>query len=432
MSKKQIESTQTPMTLTRKVGKKATEKVTVGVVKAKRGRPKGSKKTTDATKPKAGVRKSAKKADDTGVKAKRGRPAGVKKTLPATEQPNAGIDKSTQETPAVNTQKKRGRPAGVKKVLPATEHPMAGISEPTEKHADASTQKKRGRKKGKKDEAQVAKVPSALIEIYGSIEEKSVLPFPKTDFQTQSKNLIIEYGIRTPLLPEEIIAALNALITDFTYFVENQAVAAGMIGVIMDKDLYATNLLKAWIEPRKALLLSEKESQTSDSSPTASVNSGASGIYSEPSPVTPLPEEPHSVHQNTFHPRTPESTYNHSFALPPSTENKDIHYQVLSQADAGIKAQNHAQQNWQGEGSHVAPVIDRDKIFKDYCVTIGDTMRNSFQHTHWGFIPESEARIIISQLDQSYKYSLVVNGEHSYLEVSNDSRSKRTEFFCVK
>lgn len=292
---------------------------------------------------------------------------------------------------------------------------------------------KKGRPKAtakKKIEAEPNKSEESIHEkIYGSTEVKiEVLDFPITDFQTQTKNIIKEYGIETCYLPQEIGTAINSMITDFTYFVQNPQ-NYGMVSVIMDKDLVATNLLKGWIEPRKDLLLQVKKHEVEEVKTLPAVTKDNWVQSAQPQTVV----NPHSVHTNTFHPRTPENNYVHTFGIPPSSmENKDVHYQVLAQADSSIKAQNHAHQNWQGEVSEAPFVIDREKIFHDYCLSIESVIKGCFQNIHWGFVPESDVRVIISQLDQSYQYNLVVNGTQSYIEVNNGTASKKTDFFTIQ
>jgi hypothetical protein len=96
----------------------------------------------------------------------------------------------------------------------------------------------------KKTTTDVPKViePTLFEKIYGEEVSKESVPFPDSELQTQTKNIIKEYDINLSFLPENILNAVNDLVRDFTYFVNNKNMV-NMISVIMDKDLVALNFL---------------------------------------------------------------------------------------------------------------------------------------------------------------------------------------------
>ena len=113
----------------------------------------------------------------------------------------------------------------------------------------------------------------------------------------------------------------------------------------------------------------------------------------------------------------------------PHTENKDIHYQMLSDAFPAIQAQNTAQQNLGQYKPVEAPKIDFNKVFDDFCKTFYDSIMGSFQMRLWGYIPESEVRGIISRSDATYTYKFVSDGAKSFVEINWDKKTYRTEYF---
>lgn len=268
--------------------------------------------------------------------------------------------------------------------------------------------------------------------VYGSELTKQVIPFPASDLQLQTKNLIKEYGINVSLLAQNIVDAVNSLVQDFSNFVSNPN-QFNLIGGIMDKDLVAANLIKDWLSDKKTLLLemkSQKEDEKEEVVVLPAVTSGTQITTSNPS-ASPHFNTGENHLDNKFTPRPPVSTYQHTINNP-STENKDIHYQVLSDAYPSIIAQNTAQQNWGSNSIVEQKPLDMDKIFEDFCKSIYDSIMESFQMRFWGFIPEVEVRGIINRSDSLYKYELVLNGENSFLSIKYGDKIHNTKNFSVK
>jgi hypothetical protein len=285
---------------------------------------------------------------------------------------------------------------------------------------------KRGRPAQKKEKITVELESNdfdLLKKIYGNEKPKQFNPFPQSDLQTQTKNIISQYDINVYLLPQNILDSINSLVTDFSMFVSNPNMFS-MISQIMDKDLVAVNLIKEWIDGKESLLLELKEQNASKITETASDNINPSYNFVEN-------KDNHL--DNKFTPRNPASTYQHTINNPPAQrENKDIHYQVLSEAYPSIIAQNTAQQNW-GSNSQVeqAP-IDMDKVFEDYCQSIYQTIMDSFQMRLWGYIPQAEVENIISRADKLYKYEFKSSKNTSYIEIMWKDKKHKTKFFNVQ
>jgi hypothetical protein len=190
----------------------------------------------------------------------------------------------------------------------------------------------------------------------------------------------------------------------------------------MEKDTIAYNLLNNWIEDKKELLLELKEKNKSEEKPSENLTPNVqlnNGINTR-------------IEENVF-PRQPISTYQHNVSAPPAQdsslvlngvfstgENKNIHYEVLNKAYPQIRANDTAQQNWQGQ-ANVEVVIDKEKIFVDYCETISSLIKSSFQMTHWGYIPLDALNNIINTCDKEYSYDIINNGDSSFIKITNKS-----------
>lgn len=270
-----------------------------------------------------------------------------------------------------------------------------------------------------------------LYKIYGNEKNKQVIPFPNSDLQLQTKNIISTYNINTSLLPNDLVILLNDLVNDFSGFVTNPN-QFHLISGIMDKDLLVTNSIKEWMVGKSELLLELKEKNPKEEKEEILVFD----------PVTKdSNNNPHFTEQsnnnyleNKFEPRQPNSTYQHTINNPPSQrENKDIHYQVLSEAYPSIIAQNTAQQNFGNYKPIEQPPVDLEKVFDDYCVSIYEAIIGSFQMKFWGFIPESEVKNILNNSDNIlYKYEFISKGQNSYINISNGKRTIKTNFFNCK
>ena len=219
------------------------------------------------------------------------------------------------------------------------------------------------------------KVVEVSIEtkIYGDEPVKVVVPFPNSALQTQTKKIITDFRIDATRLPENVVVAINDMVTDFSTFVTNPNM--NLVSVIMEKDTTAFNLLKDWSDSRQELLIQNKNEKEKDEQnfPTEVVQ-----------PTAPL----HT--QSAFNPLTPS-------ALP-----------------------------------KIAPVIDKEKIHKDYCVSIFNLIQNCFQMCHWKYIPMSELQTLIGNCDKQYKYEIVNQGDNSYVVVSTDSLTEKTNTFSIR
>lgn len=266
--------------------------------------------------------------------------------------------------------------------------------------------------------------------VYGEQEEKNVLPFPNSELQTQTKNFIIQYAVDVAYLPSEITDAINSLVQDFSVFVTNTN-QFHLISGIMQKDLFAVNLLKEWAtEEKKNALLKLKEIYPPEAPKENNVQA-----ENMPKSNNPLVSQ--------FTPREPVSTYQHNVApaaaspiqiagLAPVRENKDIHYQMLQEASAKIREFDTAQQNWQGEKSQQEVVIDHKKIFADYSTTITNLVKSCWQIGRWGYAPISLVEKLIGEADKKYSYEIVNNGDNSFIRITFEGETINSDSFPMR
>lgn len=301
--------------------------------------------------------------------------------------------------------------------------------------------------------------PTLFQKIYGNETKKEVVPFPDSELQTQTKNIITQYDINVSFLPENIVNSINELVRDFSYFVQNKNMV-NMISSIMDKDLVALNLLKQWLEPKSDLLLQLKKQNGIEDSTThivqgnivvknTNVNEAINSLPSNPNALANTPSTPnsnisvHNVHTHTnpsqpqnlkvhdvnpLIPREPSSTYQHTNNSMVFGENKNAHHEMMTAAAPSILATNTAQQNH----AYVPEPIDMSSFFKNYVSSILDSIKGTFQMNNWGYIPLDVLHGILSKCDTSFKYELFNNGDESYLLVSNGKETIKTETFSIK
>lgn len=318
---------------------------------------------------------------------------------------------------------------------------MAKKIEPSKSDKDSVATKdsisKKAEPKAEPKKVEPKKVDTATL-IYGDEKEKNVLPFPQSDLQTQTKNIVTEYDINVNRLPQNIVDTLNDFIQIFSEFVSNPN-QFNLIGAIMDKDLVSVNLIKSWIEDKKDLLLSLKETKKVEA-PKELPNNLQQVLNNAKNETT-----PQINNNNSVFPRQPVSTYQHNIAPPPQQntnllngvfptgENKNIHYDMLSKAYPQIRANDTAQQNWMGQVPlQNEVVIDKDKMFVDYVNSIGSSIQNTFQVIHWGYIPLDTLNNLINNCDKLYKYEIVENGDNSFVKVTYNDKTINTNNFCLK
>ena len=293
--------------------------------------------------------------------------------------------------------------------------------------SDVLTPKKRGLESvlNENENLEKKEEPSLEFLVYGEESDKNILPFPQSDLQTQTKNLVLQYDIQLNKLPQNIVDSVNLFIQDFSVFVTNP-MQVNLIGVIMEKDTNSFNLINKWTENKKEMLLELKEKNKIEKKNTELPNN-IQQILSEPlQPNTPQP----NANENAF-PRQPISTYQHNISTPtapsqlngvfPTGENKNIHYEILKNASASIIANDTAQQNWKGENPQQEVVIDKEKIFSDYCNSISSLIKSTFQMIHWGYIPLDALKTILNNCDKEYTYEIVNNEDNSFVKMTNKS-----------
>ena len=308
----------------------------------------------------------------------------------------------------------------------------------------------------KKTTTDVPKViePTLFEKIYGEEVSKESVPFPDSELQTQTKNIVKEYDINLSFLPENILNAVNDLVRDFTYFVNNKNMV-NMISVIMDKDLVALNFLKQWIEPKSALLLELKKENGGDVIEGATQSTGGSNIVVNNSNVNvnSLPSNPNAlsnahtvtnqnvhlqyqqpqalaVHNvNPFIPREPVSTYQHTNnSMPIVGENKNAHHEMMTAAAPALLAGHTAQQNH----AYTPEPLDMVNFLSNYSSSIIDSIKATFQMNHWGYIPLDVLNTILGGSDKAFKYEVVLAGKESYLIISDGTKTIQTEKFSVQ
>ena len=332
------------------------------------------------------------------------------------------------------------------------------IKKNTEKKASSkvdvpkNVESKKATQKTKEKEVEltteVAQEPTLFTKIYGNETKKEIVPFPDSELQTQTKNIIKEYNIDVAYLPENILNAVNDLVRDFSYFVQNKNMV-NMISVIMDKDLVALNLLKQWIEPNSSLLLQlKKENGIEDNLPIVqnsnvvvnnnNVNQVINSMPSNPNTNVPNNINVHNINQpiqnlsvhntNPFIPREPVSTYQHTNNSQVFGENKNAHHEMMTAAAPSILATNTAQQNH----AYVPEPIDMTNFLRNYASSILDSIKGTFQMNHWGYIPMDVLNGILSKCDNTYKDEVFNNGAESYLVISDNKESVKTETFSIQ
>jgi hypothetical protein len=319
---------------------------------------------------------------------------------------------------------------------------MAKKIEPSKSDKDSVATKdsisKKAEPKVEPKKIEPKKVDTATL-IYGDEKEKNVLPFPQSDLQTQTKNIVNEYDINVNRLPQNIVDTLNDFIQIFSEFVSNPN-QFNLIGAIMDKDLVSLNLLKSWVEDKKDSLLSLKENNKLTEQSKEMPQHLQEVLNTAKNETTP------QINNNDgFSPRQPVSTYQHNIATPPpqqnnnllgifpNGENKTIHYEMLTKAYPQIIANDTAQQNWMGQVPlQNEVVIDKDKMFVDYVISIGSLIQNTFQVIHWGYIPLDALNNLINNCDKLYKYEIVNNGDNSFVKVTYNDKIINTNNFSLK
>ena len=292
--------------------------------------------------------------------------------------------------------------------------------------------------------------PTLFQKIYGEEVSKESVTFPDSELQTQTKNIIKEYDINLSFLPENILNAVNDLVKDFTYFVNNKNMV-NMISVIMDKDLVALNFLKQWIEPKSALLLELKKENGGDVIEGATHSMGGSNIVVNNSNVNvnSLPSNPNAlsnvvtnenvhlqyqqplaVHNvNPFIPREPVSTYQHTNnSMPIVGENKNAHHEMMTAATPALLAGHTAQQNH----AFTPEPLDMVNFLSNYSSSIIDAIKSTFQMNHWGYIPLDVLNTILGNSDKTIKYEVVLAGKESYLIITDGTKTIQTEKFEVQ
>ena len=328
----------------------------------------------------------------------------------------------------------------------------------TKKQNTGTNKKTKGDKAEKKEEV---KEISLVDKIYGNEPVKEVLPFPNSEIQTQARNIITEYMIDVTRLPQDIITSLNELIQIFTEFASN-SLQFGLVPAIMDKDLTATNLIKNWIKERSDLLLEHKKNTLGESSSgtisgsssvsvinTPNVNSSITlstpTLNPSPASVTQTqPTNPTAGNPNPLSPRENNGgTYSHTpqtqsatniISPAGSNENKNIHYEMLSKANSEITANNHAQQNlqaFQDRHKYEPAVVDREKYIADYTKTIFESMTNTFQSIHWGYVPLDIVQQILSGGDKAFTYEIVNDRANSFIKISDGKNTLETGKFTI-
>jgi len=212
--------------------------------------------------------------------------------------------------------------------------------------------------KEKKKEA--PKKLSLSEQTYGTDAPKEVSPFPVSEIQTQTHNLVKELYIDVTRLPQEIVDATNSFLVEFTQFA-NSPNMFQLIPVIQEKDLKAYTLIKAWAETKMNLLIQNKQ-----------IQDNALGKVSN-APVS-----------------QPANT-------PPQTE-----------APAPIPV----------------PVFDNDKYQRDYAMAIEGSINATFQIAHWGYVPRDVVNQIIDGLDKQFKYEIALaeDGKNSVVKIINGEK----------
>jgi hypothetical protein len=315
------------------------------------------------------------------------------------------------------------------------------------KEATKKTEPKKTKVTGAKSVDSVSETLESKLfkSIYGDEKPKEVIPFPDADFQTQTKNKIKEYDINVAYLPENIVNAVNDLIRDFTYFVQNKNMM-DMISPIMNKDLIALNLLKEWSEPKADLLSQLKKERGIEDNSVVVINNVNQPISSLPSNPNALNQSnisvnapaslPHMpsisnlrVHDvNPLIPRDPASTYQHTNNSSVFGENKNAHHEMMTAASPSIVANTTAQQNY---SASTPEPVDMSRFLENYSKSIIETIKSTFQMLHWGYIPMDVLNEILSKCDKSIKYDVYNNGKDSYLVISDNKESIRTEAFAI-
>lgn len=315
---------------------------------------------------------------------------------------------------------------------------MARTKKTKEENSDTSLQEKKTRKPREKKTVESVNV-SLDDTIYGEESDKNVLPFPQSDLQTQTKNIIKEYDINVNRLPQNIVDSINDFIQIFSEFVSNPN-QFNLIGAIMDKDLVSSNLLKSWVEDKKENLLKLKETKKSEE--PKEIPEYLQNVLDSAKNETNIPA---INNDNGIFPRQPVSTYQHNIAPPPQQntnllngvfptgENKNIHYDMLSKAYPQIRANDTAQQNWTGQVTTQSEVvIDRDKMFVDYVNSVINSIKNTFQIIHWGYIPLDTLNNLLNNCDKTYKYEVVNNGDNSFINITFNGKTIKTDSFSIK
>lgn len=312
----------------------------------------------------------------------------------------------------------------------------------TNKNSSKTEPKEKAESKKKSTENNV---DSKILAIYGNEQKKEIYPFPVSDLQTQTKNVINQYMIDYSMLPQNIVDAINTLLADFSSFVTNPMMM-GMIPTIMDKDLIASNLLKAWVEPRAALLLEYKAENTKEEdkvnvtapvTATQQHNPHVNAPQVNNVTTTQMPNA--AMHGNTnLDMRQAGGTYQHNINQQANVnvsplgviENKSVHLNMLNKSAQDSTYEHHKQQNLQH--SYQPPVIDREKVFQDYAVSIMDSIKLTFQMNHWGYIPQDVLHQILQSCDKTYNYETVLNGKESFIRISSGGKTIETEKFAIQ
>jgi len=340
-------------------------------------------------------------------------------------------------------------------------------------------------------EKPVEKIPEPAVErpfdIYDYEPVKQVLEFPQTQTQTETdRTCNVIYKIDVTRLPQDIVDKINDYLTDFRAFISapDNLKDISKIPVIMEKDKIASDAIKVWLAPKREYFEQEKlkqaggiavtnVSQGQPQAPQPQVqptpqmpdgkividkNNSQNIINSAPSVPSAMnnPNQPaHTVvtphpygaqagqnptpnynthNQHQFIPRTPSADYvptigNNNIGginLPPafgdnSKTVNDMMAQMAQQHDGG---HNHTTMG--------APISNANFI-DEYAKTIHQTITVGFpMYYHWGYIPLDSLKDILKNTEKSLSYEIVLNGEQSYVKISNGARVVETEKFSCR
>jgi hypothetical protein len=353
---------------------------------------------------------------------------------------------------------KRGRPASAKS--------EDGKKSESKKTNSLLEKTKKEDKPIAEPKPKLSEAEQLIKDIYGDEPLKDYIPFPKSEQKTQTTAIVAQYKIEVGKLPQDILNLVNDFASDFTNFTQNPMLFA-LIPNIQSKDAKASLALAEWIQSKNGkfeMLIQKSAGGISVVNSNTNTDNGgnktvvdsknindvlktmpqstkdANAIQTAQNNVNPNPTAfnpirqaeggtyKHHIHSNPIQNNNINPNPLANQPQSPMTENKNIHYEILSKSNPYADA--YKQQNYQSTQQPVVQVEPKQYL-KDYLDSVMKNVTSAFQFIHWGYIPMDLLKDILSKCDKSMTYEIVKDddSEYVYLRISNGTDNSESDKF---